>query len=691
MGILKGFTDLEQSYFIWWLISLGALAIFACLSICRNYRQTHPTRIRGNADEVSDKVRKHPLLSPWRLFMIGVFVSAFFLLWPVIYNDVTLIGEGASDAAKVFKAILITFHNVIKLFVVDSDFSMITSATSQLVCFELRNVFALYAGAFYIGAPIITAGFLLSFVKEFGALRTIVFHFPLKNVYIFSELNDKSLALARDIAKQMPLRKRIILFTDVFESDEESDHELITRARSLGARCLKRDIALINPWHFRWDRTRRFYCIGENQDENVKQALRIIAQCTAKRTKCNNQATEVYVFATSAESEILLDTIDNKEIRVRRINENKNIIYKAMREYPVFADVERVQRERLKSLDKACADFDDKKATQLSKDYLGFERKIKEIKLAIIGLGGYGTELLKTLSWLCQVEGYYLTVHVFDNENGEDRMKLVAPELVKSLKERKKESTVTVVDGFELIDGEANYNFIFHDKIDVNSQDFFDEIKKIGKDLTSVYVTLGNDNLNVQTAMKIRSLLCDAKDKKNLIPAIYSVVFNSLKTDMIKLVGGLKTHNGEPYNITFIGDLESTFTLETIEQKKMEESALKCHMYWSERWEDRQVARDQFKKYEYYRRASMAQALYYNVLAISQLKPCKRDEDLVKWEHARWNAFMRSEGYVLGEKKNTIMKTHKELVPFHKLSKDQWEKDLIFADGILEFEIGIDE
>lgn len=687
MGILKGFTDLERPYAVWLLISIIALVAFAVLSIYRSYRQTHPSKGDKLAEEVSDRVRKHPLISPWRLFMIGVFVSAFFLLWPVIYNDNSLIGEGANDLARIFKTILVTLHNVIKLFVVDSDFAMITGAVSGFTSNELGNLFSLYAGAFYIGAPIITAGFLLSFVKEFGALRTIVLHMPLKNVYIFSELNEMSLALARDIAKQLPLRKRIILFTDVYESDEESEHELITKAKSLGAKCLKRDIALINPWHFRWDRTRKFYCIGLNQDENVKQALKIIAQCTSKRSKCNNSSTEVYVFATSAESEILLDTIDNKELRVRRINENKNIVYKAMREYPVFADVERAQRERLKLLNQACADFDDKRADALAKEYIENEKKIKEIKLAIIGLGGYGTELLKTLSWLCQVEGYYLTVHIFDGEDGEEKIKLIAPELVRTLDERRVGNTTSNIDGFEFIDGEANYNFVFHNKTNVNSQKFFDEIKEIGG-LTSVYVTLGNDNLNVQTAMKIRSLLCE---KSSTIPAIYSVVFNSLKTDMIKLVGGLKTHKGEPYNITFIGDLESTFTLETIEQKEMEESALKCHMYWSERWEDREVARGQFKRYEYFRRASMAQALYYNVLAISQLKPSKNDDDLVKWEHARWNAYMRSEGYIYGKSKNTIMKTHKELVPFHKLSKDQWEKDLIFADGVLEFEIGIEE
>ena len=51
---------------------------------------------------------------------------------------------------------------------------------------------------------------------------------------------------------------------------------------------------------------------------------------------------------------------------------------------------------------------------------------------------------------------------------------------------------------------------------------------------------------------------------------------------------------------------------------------------------------------------------------------------------------MRAEGYSYGKKRNDIKKTHKELVPFGSLDKEQWEKDLIFADGVLQFEIGID-
>ena len=46
-----------------------------------------------------------------------------------------------------------------------------------------------------------------------------------KDVYIFSELNDKSIVLASDIKSRH--KKSAIVFTDVFEDNEEKIYELI--------------------------------------------------------------------------------------------------------------------------------------------------------------------------------------------------------------------------------------------------------------------------------------------------------------------------------------------------------------------------------------------------------------------------------------------------------------------------------
>ena len=63
-------------------------------------------------------------------------------------------------------------------------------------------------------------------------------------IYIFPELNEKSLALATDIKQSHRTAK--IVFADVFENNDEVTYELIERARELGAICFKKDILAVN-------------------------------------------------------------------------------------------------------------------------------------------------------------------------------------------------------------------------------------------------------------------------------------------------------------------------------------------------------------------------------------------------------------------------------------------------------------
>ena len=118
---------------------------------------------------------------------------------------------------------------------------------------------------FYLGflivmivvSPILIAGFLLSFVKSVSdwvriklARRT--------DIYVFSELNEKSLALANNIINpdndesdesneacgsdvKKP-RRATIIFTDVFSKNEEESYELLEKAKETKAICLKKDI-----------------------------------------------------------------------------------------------------------------------------------------------------------------------------------------------------------------------------------------------------------------------------------------------------------------------------------------------------------------------------------------------------------------------------------------------------------------
>ena len=82
-----------------------------------------------------------------------------------------------------------------------------------------------------------------------------------------------------------------------------------------------------------------------------------------------------------------------------------------------------------------------------------------------------------------------------------------------------------------------------------------------------------------------------------------------------------------------------------------------------------------YHKYEYFRRASIATAVHIKVIDNLGITFADKDTRSVN-EHNRWNAFMRSEGFVFDKNvKNHITRTHTDLKPFKILNKETQDKD----------------
>lgn len=164
--------------------------------------------------------RKHKI-GLFKSLFAGVFIAAFFMFFPIhtVTAEATLLGG--------WRAFLLSVFNSMQVFAIGCEFNVVKE--SMMFCPDwLDVIYQVWAATLFVLAPIFTFGFVMSLFKNLSAYLKYILSF-FKEVYVFSELNEKSLVLANDIKSK---NQRVsIVFTDVFEENEESTYELIENAK----------------------------------------------------------------------------------------------------------------------------------------------------------------------------------------------------------------------------------------------------------------------------------------------------------------------------------------------------------------------------------------------------------------------------------------------------------------------------
>jgi len=550
----------------------------------------------------------------FNLLLVGTVVASMLMFIPI----------HAANNESLKRIFMLSLFNTIQLFTAGCDFISIPEALANCPALCI-SAYKTWASILYVVAPLFTFGFVLSLFKNvFAYIRYI--HSYFRDVYVFSELNEKSFALASDIKNNH--RKAAIVFTDIFDEDEEKMYELLERTKDIGAVNFKKDILVIDFNKHSKDKKISFFAIGENETENLNHALKLV------ETYKNRENTHLFVFSTKIESEILLASAQKGGIRVRRVNEVQSL-------------VNRILYESGNLLFESASDT---------------KEGHKDISAIVVGMGSHGTEFVKALTWFGQMDGYKLKINAFDKDPlAEEKFTALVPELMDS-----KYNGVCVA-------GEAEYKITVHSGMDVFTKRFADEIKKI-TDATFVIVALGNDDVNLNTAVNLRMYF----ERMGIHPVIQSIIYNSQQRKALKDIVNFKGHK---YDIDFVGDVESSYTEGVIINSEVEEDALKRHKKWGNE--------DEFWQYEYNYRSSIASAIHMKArIACGIPGADKKEEELTEkerniietLEHRRWNAYMRAEGYVYSGSKdkssrNDLAKMHHDLVDYASLSDEEKRKD----------------
>lgn len=546
----------------------------------------------------------------------AVFISNTLIFLPIYYvifkNDVAF--------PHLFKTVFVSMHHAIRLFIVDSDFEIIKNMVPSNNKY-FYYVYTCYAAILFFISPVMTFSFIFSFFKNISARRKYVGIFN-KDAYIFSEFNEESIALATSIKKNFC--NSAIVFTSV--SDESiKNYNLYEKAQKIDAIMFEKDILAPSFNFHNKNKSIVFLLIDRDEASNINNALEIIAKYNKRKN------TRLYVFSNGIEGELFLSTAQTEEIKIRRIINTRSLIYSIL-------------KNKGKALfEEACYDSSKNK---------------KIISAVVVGIGQYGAEMTKSLAWFCQMEGYRIEIDGFDiNPDKKDYISSLCPELMDDRFNNRFDDP-----------GESQYRISIHQAIDVNSLKFQEEIKKLCN-ATYVFVSLGNDEMNIRTSIMIRRLF----EQIGTHPRIQTIIE---KPERKNALMGIKNCSGQFYDIDYVGAIDEIYSYDNILNSELEKEALNRHLCWGKE--------EDFWKYEYNYRASMASALHKRMKIFCGIpgidkEPSYRTEQekhiLRVLEHRRWNAYMRSEGYVYSEKRSNLAKTHDCLVTFDLLSQKDKEKD----------------
>ncbi|MBQ3265677.1 MAG: hypothetical protein IJH07_07860 [Ruminococcus sp.] len=569
---------------------------------------------------------KKYVLTGLHILTLGTFIACFLCHLPFYFGDFEF-----RDGLILFRPVIMSIHTSLQAFVLGFNYRDLIEELSALPP-VLNALYTLWVAILYVIAPILTLSNILSLFNDLkGELRIKINR--RKTIYIFSELNERSLAAAASIArlyeesrrpavpqsedggtnqnganaqnaaKKTKPKKPLFVFTDCFVKDEEPDQDKMQAALNLKGICLKKDITHLNLR----DHSCKieFFLIGEDESENIEQAVKL-NEIYKDAPNCS-----VYLYSSKPSAGYILDSLDKGK---QNIN-SKSVIDKDAHRYlkdkksalDMFSleDCYYIRRVNIVDAFTTQALCDRHLMEQLSRQAKEYHR----ISIMIVGLGEYGKYFLKNALWLYQLYGCTLNIQVIDAKDKDLLHKSIAKEMpgvAECIVDSADDSCLRYYAARE--GGDCRFDIRVYHGVQCDFSDPEELFKKLMNkpnahaenffDIQAVFITLGDDNKNIEAAVELRRTIDriktvsdkPAKKVADEIPMIYSVVYDNKTAKNLSLsVDGSKddhkkgiiNFNNVPYHIHFIGQMSHHFTYSIITMmKEREMRAIGHHFGW---------------------------------------------------------------------------------------------------------------
>jgi len=469
-------------------------------------------------------------------------------LFAARYNA-QLLENGSLNGAELF---FVSFLHTLQTFSLDEDYTAFLQAGNGLVAAAPSLViflFRCYSTLLNITATVAGSAVIIQILTNIFPKIKIYFLLTVfkQKKYIFSELNERSLALAlsiREHERQDPdSPSSVIIFTDVYVDDEEErSTELYLSAKRNGFLCSADDLS-----HFL-----SLECRGELHlmlmDEKESDNVRMLGELASERFAILANTERIYVFyqddsLTLVRHKAFANMMKLAEEagvekaslpQINRINCYQSMVYDILQKHPLF-------------------------------DTVKADNSVSELRVAIVGAGIIGKEMFLGAYWCGQISDMELHLNVVSLESRDhfvNEIDSVNPEIMDTanpdsplLRIRREENAMP--DRPNMSAPYFNFGYCAQDLgLAAFEKVCFDNGDKL-IDSDYVLVALGSDSVNIRYAEKLARAIRIAnrcKNRANGTKILY-IVYDST---LCRLLND-NADNSDGIELIAVGDLNTVY------------------------------------------------------------------------------------------------------------------------------------
>ena len=492
--------------------------------------------------------------------------------------------------------------NMMQVISMDADYLAFYDLILEVLEIKwFSNLYFTFLAAMHFLLPIVSAMTAVTVIMRcLTQLQVGVMKKHRRTLYVFSQINEKSVMLARDIHKHS--KAADILF---LHDPDEADYTDLQQ--ELHCSIINEEMETVHPDMRR--RTVHFYCMDEDQEKNLTDALNVLSWLSPQEREKQENA-HIFLFTADPMAEMLIDSLQKGATNISLINERRTDAYNLLVRYPLF----RYARG-------------------------------KDIHVLICGLSDEGDAVLRAAAWCGQVAGYRLRFSVIDRD-----------------------ITARAADFRARYPGlfTERYDISFYNW--TNELEYRQILSDHCADVCYVVVACDSERETIEKAVDLRRFLYKADGKFTNAPPIFAYIES---TEKAAAVAALTTAEARAdrrmsYGITPYGMASELYTYRNITASDLELLSKNVHLVYEDIFSEEDIdvagALERYNLFEVNKSSNRANALHIRYkLAMLGLDytddPAAEEVDLADYldaetlerltlaEHDRWMAFLETEGW----------------------------------------------